>query len=215
MAAPVMGLAPTSPLIADGGTSVTPVFVRIAKVPALPRITGACPVVSTAAVVNVHSTGLAIATPATFFATVVIAAVYLVFGFRPDEVGVKVAVVCVSSITTVPATSLPPVSLTMNARALTVCGSIRWLKVAVTSVPVTTLSRRFVLVGMSVAPFPGLDEITAGFRDASPEPPAASTLSIPPLAAKAADTNSTTARNIDVVCTLSVRTILFSSVLTV
>jgi len=41
MAAPVMGLAPTFPVILDEGTSVIPDFVRIAKELALPRFTGA------------------------------------------------------------------------------------------------------------------------------------------------------------------------------
>jgi len=41
MAAPVIGLAPTSPLMTDGATSVTPVSVRIANVAADPRATGA------------------------------------------------------------------------------------------------------------------------------------------------------------------------------
>jgi hypothetical protein len=35
-----MGLVPTSPVTADAYTSVIPVLVRIAKVPALPRFTG-------------------------------------------------------------------------------------------------------------------------------------------------------------------------------
>src|ERR1022692_1061793 len=75
IAAPVIGLAPTSPLIADGKTSVMPDLVRIAKIPAFPRGTGVCPVNSTALVVNVHAMGLSIATPAAFFAAVVTVAV--------------------------------------------------------------------------------------------------------------------------------------------
>jgi len=43
IAAPVIGLAPTSPVIGDGETSVIPVFVRIAKLAAVPRATGAGP----------------------------------------------------------------------------------------------------------------------------------------------------------------------------
>src|SRR3970040_2716365 len=39
IAAPVIGLAPTSPVTADLYTSVTPVFKSIAKLPATPRFT--------------------------------------------------------------------------------------------------------------------------------------------------------------------------------
>jgi hypothetical protein len=38
-----MGLTPTFPLTADPGTSVIPLLLRIAKVPALPRFTGSGP----------------------------------------------------------------------------------------------------------------------------------------------------------------------------
>jgi hypothetical protein len=71
-------------------------------------------------------------------------------------------------MTTVPGTSFPFVSLTVNVSKfpaedeLTVSGSIGWLKVAVTSAPVTTLSLVFVLVGTFVALLLGLDEITVG-----------------------------------------------------
>src|ERR1700676_547549 len=43
MAAPVIGLAPTSPVITDDGTSVTPDLVRTAKEDADLRSTGAGP----------------------------------------------------------------------------------------------------------------------------------------------------------------------------
>jgi hypothetical protein len=45
---------------------------------------------------------------------------------------------------------------------LTVSGSIDWLKIAVTEVPLTTLSLEFVLVGTFVALLLGLAEITVG-----------------------------------------------------
>ena len=51
MAAPVIGLDPTFPVIAEAYTSVTPVFDRIANVPALARFTGACGCDATALVV--------------------------------------------------------------------------------------------------------------------------------------------------------------------
>src|SRR5450631_95535 len=41
MASPVMGLVPTSPLILEAYTSVMPELVRMAKLPAAPRFTGA------------------------------------------------------------------------------------------------------------------------------------------------------------------------------
>jgi hypothetical protein len=62
-------------LIADAKTSVIPDFVRIAKVPAVPRDTGVCPVRTAGLVVNLHAMGLAIATPLAFFADVVTVAV--------------------------------------------------------------------------------------------------------------------------------------------
>ena len=82
--------------------------------------------------------------------------------------GVKVATVFASFMTTVPGTSFPFVSATVNVSEipgedeLTVSGSIGWLKVAVTAAPVTTLSLVFVLIGTFVALSPGLDEITVG-----------------------------------------------------
>jgi hypothetical protein len=42
MAAPVFGLSPTSPLITEVGTFVTPVPARIAKLAVVPSGTGAC-----------------------------------------------------------------------------------------------------------------------------------------------------------------------------
>jgi hypothetical protein len=124
---------------------------------------------------------------------------------RADEVGVKVATVFASFMTTVPGTSFPFVSVTVNASKipaedeLTVSGSIGWLKVAVTAAPVTTLSLVFVLFGTFVALLPGLDEITEGSVAAptrvpgatlTPGATAAKTLPIPPPASKAAKTNA-------------------------
>jgi hypothetical protein len=48
MAAPVMGLDPTSPVIEEANTSVMPDFDRIAKLLAEPRFTGACAAAATA-----------------------------------------------------------------------------------------------------------------------------------------------------------------------
>ncbi|HWX25281.1 MAG TPA: hypothetical protein VN083_09580, partial [Vicinamibacteria bacterium] len=78
---------------------------------------------------------------------------------------------------------------------LNVSGSIGWLKVAVTAVPVTTFSLVFVLVGTFVARWLGSDEITVGAvaaptrvpgATATPWATAAKTLPIPPPASKAA-----------------------------
>jgi len=74
MAAPVMGLAPTFPLMTEAGTSVTPVLVRMAKVPAVPRLTGACAVKGTFLVVKVQVTGEARAMPVVLTALVVMVA---------------------------------------------------------------------------------------------------------------------------------------------
>jgi hypothetical protein len=124
---------------------------------------------------------------------------------RADEVGVKVATVFASFMTTVPGTSFPVVSLTANVskspaeEELTVAGSIGWLKVAVTTVPVTTLLLLFVLVGTDVALLLGLDEITVGSVAAptrvpgatvTPGSTAAKTLPIPPPASKAANSKA-------------------------
>jgi hypothetical protein len=88
---------------------------------------------------------------------------------------------------------------------LTVSGSISWLKVAVTSVPVTTLSLVFVLVGTFVALLLGLDEITVGSVAAPTRVPgatvtpgsmAAKTLPIPPPASKAANSNAMNIRGL-------------------
>jgi hypothetical protein len=71
-------------------------------------------------------------------------------------------------MTTVPGTSFPFASVTVNVSEfpaqdeLTVSGSIGWLKVAVTAVPITTLSLVFVLVGTFMAWLVGLDEATVG-----------------------------------------------------
>jgi hypothetical protein len=40
IAAPVMGLAPTFPVIFEEGTSVMPDFDKMANAPAVPRLTG-------------------------------------------------------------------------------------------------------------------------------------------------------------------------------
>jgi hypothetical protein len=114
-------------------------------------------------------------------------------------------------MTTVPGTSFPFASVTVNVskspaeNEFTVSGSIGWLKVAVTAVPVTTLSLLFVLVGTFVAQLLGLDETTMGSVAAptglpgatitpgatvTPEAEAAKTLPIPPLASKAAKSNA-------------------------
>jgi hypothetical protein len=108
-------------------------------------------------------------------------------------------------MTTVPGTSFPFVSVTVNVSKfpgedeLTVSGSISWLKVAVTAVPVTTLSLVFVLVGTFVALLLGLDEITVGSVAAptrvpgatvTPGSTAAKTLPIPPPPSKAANSNA-------------------------
>jgi hypothetical protein len=120
---------------------------------------------------------------------------------RADDVGVKVATVFASLITTVPGTLFPVVALTVNVSKLTVAGSIGWLKVAVTAVPVTTLSLVFVLVGTVEARWLGLDEITVGSVAAPTRVPgatvtpgattagstAATALPIPPPASNAAN----------------------------
>src|ERR1022692_5139147 len=108
-------------------------------------------------------------------------------------------------MTTVPGTSFPFASLTVNVSKspaedeFTVSGSIGWLKVAVTAVPVTTLSLLFVLVGTFVAQLLGLDETTMGSVAAptglpgatgTPAATAATALPIPPPARKAASSNA-------------------------
>lgn len=47
MAVESIGLTPMSPVIAEGGTVEIPDFVRIAKLPAVPRFIGACAAVAT------------------------------------------------------------------------------------------------------------------------------------------------------------------------
>src|ERR1700731_1199220 len=106
---------------------------------------------------------------------------------------------------TVPGTSFPFASVTVNVsefpaeNELTVSGSIGWLKVAVTAVPVTTLSLLFMLVGTFVALLLGFDEITVGSVDAptrvpgatvTPGSTAAKTLPIPPPVSKATNRNA-------------------------
>jgi hypothetical protein len=108
-------------------------------------------------------------------------------------------------MTTVPGTSFPFASVTVNVSEFaaedefTVSGSIGWLKVAVTAVPVTTLSLVFTLVGTFVALLLGLDETTVGSVAALtralgatviPGATAAKTLPIPPTASKAANSNA-------------------------
>ena len=113
--------------------------------------------------------------------------------------GVNVATVFASLMTTVPGTSFPFASLTVNVSKspgedeFSVAGSIDWLKVAVTTAPVTTLSPLFVLVGTLVAQLLGLDEITVGSVAAPTRVPgsaAAKTLPIPSPASKAASSNA-------------------------
>src|SRR5271170_3472966 len=109
-------------------------------------------------------------------------------------------------MTTVPGTSFPFASVTVNVSKfpaedeLTVSGSIGWLKVAVTAVPVTKLSLVFVLVGTFVALLLGLDDTTVGSVAAPTRVPGstvtpgsteAKTLPIPPTASKAANSNAT------------------------
>src|SRR5450631_2383968 len=48
--APVIGLVPIFPVMTDAGTSVIPVFVNIAKLPAVPSGTGGGPAVATVTV---------------------------------------------------------------------------------------------------------------------------------------------------------------------
>src|ERR1700738_3754367 len=106
---------------------------------------------------------------------------------------------------TVPGTSFPVVSLTVNVSKfpaedeLTVAGSIGWLKVAVTAGPVTTLSLLFVLVGSFVALFLGFYGIPVGSVDAptrvpgatvTPGSTAAKTLPIPPPVSKPTNRNA-------------------------
>jgi hypothetical protein len=101
-------------------------------------------------------------------------------------------------MTTVPGTSFPVVSLTVNVSKFTVAGSIGWLKVAVAAVPVTTLLLVLVLVGTVVARLLGLDEITVGSVAAptrmsgatvTPGSTAANTLPLPPPASKTANSS--------------------------
>src|ERR1700690_3303596 len=103
-------------------------------------------------------------------------------------------------MTTVPDTSFPVVSLTVNVSTFTVAGSIGWLKVAVVAVPVTTLLLVFVLVGTTLALLLGLDEITVGSVAAptrvpgatvTPGSTAANTLPVPPPATNVANSNAT------------------------
>src|ERR1700722_2681612 len=106
---------------------------------------------------------------------------------------------------TVPGTSFPFASVTVNVsefpaeNELTVSGSIGWLKVAVTAVPVTTLSLAFMLVGTFVALLLGLDETTVGSVAAPTRVPGATvtpgatvakTLPIPPPVTKATNSNA-------------------------
>ena len=64
-----------SPVIEDAKTSVIPVLVRIAKIPAFPSGTGDCPVSGIALVVNFQVMAWAMASPSAFFAAVVTVAV--------------------------------------------------------------------------------------------------------------------------------------------
>jgi hypothetical protein len=122
-------------------------------------------------------------------------------------------------MTTVPGTSFPFVSLTVNVSKFSgedefsVAESIGWLKVAVTAVPVATLSPLFVLVGTFVAQLLGLDEITVGSVAAPtrvPEATAAKTLPIPPPASKEANSNAINIGSLYELSNLVIRLILFS-----
>jgi hypothetical protein len=108
-------------------------------------------------------------------------------------------------MTTAPGTSFPFASVTVNVGEfptedeLTVSRSIGWLKVAVTAVPVTTLSLAFVLVGTFVASLLGLDETTVGSVAAPTRVPGATvtagatvakTLPLPPPVSKATNSNA-------------------------
>ena len=92
----------------------------------------------------------------------------MVFGVRAVAVGVKVATVFAVFMATVPGTLFPVVSLSVNVSSFPagaefiVTGSIGWSKVAVTTVPLTTLLLLLVLVGTFVAFVLGLEETSVG-----------------------------------------------------
>ena len=136
------------------------------------------------------------------------------FGLRADEVGVNVATVLASLITTVPGTSPPVVSRSVKVGKfpaedeLSVAGSMGWLKVAVTMVPVSTLPLEFKLVGTFVAQLLGLDESTVG-SVAAPGATAAKVLPIPPVASKVANSNAINIGSLDELSNLVIRFILF------
>jgi hypothetical protein len=80
-----------------------------------------------------------------------------------------------------------------------------WLKVAVTTVPVTTLSLEFMLVGTFLSQLPGLDEITMGSAaapksvpgaTATPGSAAAKALTIPLPASEQANRNAISIRSL-------------------
>jgi hypothetical protein len=115
-------------------------------------------------------------------------------------------------MTTVPGTLFPVVSLSVKVSKfpaegeLIVSGSIGWLKVAVTMVPVRTLSLEFMLVGTFVAQSLGLAEITVGSvaaparmpgEAATPGSAAAKRLAIPLPASSAAKSNATNIGGLD------------------
>ncbi len=140
IAAPVIGLAPTSPVIAEAGTSVTPAFVSIAKPAAVPSNTGAGPAAVAAPVVKLHVNGAANALPARSLIPVVSVAVYRVLAARL-LVGFKVATAFVE--VTVPETGVAP-CVKVKFAAVIVAGSTASLKVAamllLTTTPVAVLA---------------------------------------------------------------------------
>jgi hypothetical protein len=92
---------------------------------------------------------------------------------REDPDGLKMATVLAEFMATVPGTSTPCVSLSVNVNRraagdeLIVAGSIGSLKVALSCLATTTLARVLVLVGTSWASLPGLKAITLGAEAAT------------------------------------------------
>jgi hypothetical protein len=149
MAVPLIGLAPTSPVITEAGTSVTPVFVRMAKPAAVPSATGAGPpAAAPVPVVKLQVLSTANGLPARSLAPVVIVAVYEVLAARLLA-GSKVATEPVE--VTDPETGVAP-CFKVKLVAVIVAGSIASLKVAV----------RFLLTTTPVAVSTGSVELTVG-----------------------------------------------------
>ena len=91
-----------------------PVFVKIANVPAVPRFTGAWLVNGTLLVVKLQVTGLVNAIPPALAAAVLTVAIYEVLVLSAVATGVNVAIVSVTSMTTVPGTLFPDASVSVN-----------------------------------------------------------------------------------------------------